>query len=103
MTDWVGKTLWRESAVLAVIAGAGFNLRVLRLCLVLVAGGEFFLVLFKGGCAGCILCNERWRFFRHGQRRQQQRRQSENAGHTHTAGHFKDLLAEQVLCGAIKI
>jgi hypothetical protein len=42
---------------------------------------------------GPHLCDKGRGFFRHGQGRQQQRRQNENASHTHTAGHFKDLLA----------
>jgi hypothetical protein len=91
----------RGSAVFLDLPGLGAR-RLWGMSGLLGFGGHLDLVLFVGGGPGGILCDEGLRLFSHGERRQEQRRQNESAGNTHTVGHLLNLLAWQVLFGAGK-
>ncbi|CAI8959693.1 hypothetical protein EMIT0194P_50110 [Pseudomonas serbica] len=98
----------RETGVMCAKSAVFFSLfglsarRLRGLGGLLGFGGHLDLVLFVRGGSGGILRDEGVRLFGHGERRQEQRRQNESAGNTHTVGHLLNLLAWQVLFGAGK-
>jgi hypothetical protein len=96
--NWSGE---RRSAVFLSLLGLDAR-RLWGLGGLLGFGGHLDLVLFVGCGPGGILRDEGLRLFGHGERRQEQRRQNESAGNTHTVGHLLNLLAWQVLFGAGK-